>query len=60
MLDGSKVSANDFPESLFIDARIHDPVLGYTFVWDVDFNILREYVADFNAGQWPATPITQP
>lgn len=60
MLDGSKIAARDFPESLFTGGRIRDPVLGYTFVWDVDFNILRQYVMDFNAGDWPASPITQP
>jgi LCP family protein required for cell wall assembly len=60
MLDSSKIAARDFPESLFTGTRIHDPVLGYTFIWNVDFNILREYVAAFNAADWPATPVIQP
>ncbi|RME90227.1 MAG: hypothetical protein D6770_02955 [Anaerolineae bacterium] len=45
-----------FPAELFKGTRIHDPVLGYTFVWDVDFNLLRAYVGYFNAGTWPASP----
>lgn len=60
MLNASSITPREFPEDLFTGTRIHDPVLGYTFVWDVDFNILRQYVTDFNAGQWPAQPITQP
>lgn len=60
LLSGGNVVARDFPESLFTGSRVHDPVLGYTFVWDVDFSTLREYVAAFNAGQWPSSPITQP
>lgn len=60
MINESNITAREFPEDLFTGTRVHDPVLGYTFVWDVDFNILRQYVAEFNAGQWPAQPITQP
>ncbi len=47
-----------FPEELFKGTRINDPVLGYTFVWDVDFNLLRAYVAHFMAGTWPTTLLT--
>lgn len=60
MLQSSDIVSRDFPEALFTGTRVNDPVLGYTFVWDVDFNILKQYVTDFNAGQWPSTPITQP
>lgn len=43
-----------FPEELFKQARQFDPVFGKTiFVWDVDFNILREYITKFNEGTWP-------
>ncbi len=60
MINSSNITAREFPEDLFTGSRVHDPVLGYTFVWDVNFDILRQYVADFNAGRWPAEPITQP
>lgn len=43
-----------FPEELFTGTRIYDPVFdGRVFIWDVDFNILRDYVTRFNAGAWP-------
>jgi len=43
-----------FPQELFKNARIFDPVFNKNvFIWDVDFNILRDYVARFQAGTWP-------
>ncbi|SRR6266496_905600 len=43
-----------FPENLFKQSRILDPVFGKrVFIWDVDFNILRDYVKQFNEGTWP-------
>jgi len=43
-----------FPEELFTQTRIYDPVFkGRVFIWDVDFNILRDYVKRFNEGTWP-------
>ena len=43
-----------FPEELFTQTRIYDPVFkANVFVWDVDFDILREYIAQFQAGNWP-------
>ncbi len=50
----------DFPPELFTPSRVQDPVLGYTFVWDVDFNMLRAYVQYFNRGTWPETPLAKP
>ena len=51
-----------FPEQDFTATRIYDPVFkGRVFIWDVDFNILRDYVTQFNQGTWPivgATPET--
>jgi LCP family protein required for cell wall assembly len=45
-----------FPEENFTATRIYDPVFkGRVFIWDVDFNILRDYVAQFNQGTWPAS-----
>ncbi|MFN8411394.1 MAG: LCP family protein [Anaerolineales bacterium] len=43
-----------FPQELFKEDRIYDPVFKKrVFVWDVDFNIMRDYVARFQAGTWP-------
>lgn len=48
-----------FPSELFKEARVDDPVFGKrVFIWDVDFNILRDYVIQFNAGTWP--PLESP
>ena len=56
-LNTSAIQPVDFPQDLFTGTRIQDPVLGYTFVWDVDFGVLRQYVQDFNEGAWPTQPI---
>lgn len=43
-----------FPEEHFKSTRILDPVFGKkVFIWDVDFDILRDYILQFNAGTWP-------
>jgi LCP family protein required for cell wall assembly len=48
-----------FPQDLFKETRVYDPVFKKNvFIWDVDFNILRDYVARFNAGLWPGLSTT--
>ncbi len=51
-----------FPEELFTPGRqIPDPYSKNphgTFIWNVDYNILRDYVAQFNAGTWPPYSFT--
>jgi LCP family protein required for cell wall assembly len=43
-----------FPQELFKETRIYDPVFDKNvFVWDVDFDILRDYVTQFQNGSWP-------
>ena len=43
-----------FPEEHFKSTRILDPVFDKkVFIWDVDFEVLRDYIARFNAGTWP-------
>lgn len=43
-----------FPEEHFKQSREYDPVFKKrVFIWDVDFEILREYVRQFNDGAWP-------
>ena len=54
-LKGEDVNFVSFPQELFEGSRMYDPVFdGRVFIWDVDFDILRDYVARFNAGTWPA------
>jgi LCP family protein required for cell wall assembly len=46
-----------FPQEHFKTKRQYDPVFkGNVFIWDVDFEILRDYVAQFNQGTWPQPP----
>jgi len=48
------ISFAAFPEELFKQARQFDPVFGKSvFIWDVDFDTLRDYVTQFNEGTWP-------
>lgn len=60
---GTRLKSEDitfvsFPQELFEGTRIYDPVFkGRVFIWDVDYDILRDYVARFNAGTWPAPAI---
>jgi hypothetical protein len=44
-----------FPEELFEQDRTYDPVFKKeVFTWNVDYNILRDYVARFQLGLWPS------
>ena len=56
-LPRENIALYNFPESLFTGSRIYDPEFPEqkkgVFYWKVDFNILRVYVADFQAGSWP-------
>ena len=57
---GTQIQADDiafvsFPQEYFKPSRIYDPVFkGRVFIWDVDFDVLRDHVAQFNQGTWPA------
>ena len=49
-----------FPQQLFEQDRTYDPLFKkYVFTWDVDYDILREYVQRFNSGNWPYAASTQ-
>jgi LCP family protein required for cell wall assembly len=60
MLAPEKIVAVNFPEDLFTGTRVNDPVLGSTFVWNVNFDLLRDYVQYFNQRVWPASPLQSP
>ena len=55
-----------FPQELFTQTRVLDPVFDKrVFIWDVDFEILKDYVDQFQAGTWPvplpaANPTDEP
>jgi len=50
-----------FPEELFKPSRQIPDLLTHNpngaFIWDADFEILRNYVAQFQEGTWPPAPI---
>lgn len=51
---GQDIVFASFPSELFKRAKIYDPSLkDTTFVFDTDFNILRDYIGRFEAGTWP-------
>lgn len=55
-LPRQNITFYSFPEYLFTGTRIYDPVFNKdVFIWDADFNVLRQYVAQFQAGLWPAS-----
>jgi len=50
-----------FPQEYFKQARQYDPVFKKNiFIWDVDFDIIRDYVSQFNNGTWPNQSTPQP
>ena len=53
-LKGADIVFLNWNEDTFTGTRVDDPVLGYTFIWDVDFNLMREYIAAFERGEWLA------
>jgi LCP family protein required for cell wall assembly len=57
-LTGYDISFVSFPQEIFEGTRVFDPVFdGRIFVWDVDYDVLRDYVLRFNLGTWPAPDI---
>ena len=55
-LPHQNIAMYSFPEELFTGTRIYDPVFKKNvFIWDTDFLVLRNYVAQFQSGSWPAS-----
>jgi LCP family protein required for cell wall assembly len=51
----SSIVFTAFPQELFMPEEVYDPVLDQdVFIWDANFNSLRSYVAQFEAGTWPS------
>ena len=49
-LDADKIEFVTFPEKLFKNSRVQDPVLGNTSILDADFSVLKTYVQKFEDG----------
>jgi LCP family protein required for cell wall assembly len=55
MIQPENVVFVSFPQEYFKQSKIYDPVFKKeVFIWDVDFRTLRDLVAQFQAGEWPA------
>lgn len=52
-ITGSNITFLNWPEDIFKGTRVNDSILGRTFILDVDFAVIRDYVSAFNLGQWP-------
>ena len=45
-----------FPRELFYSAEVYDSVLQQNvLIWEANFDTLRRYVSEFQAGTWPAS-----
>jgi LCP family protein required for cell wall assembly len=52
----SNILFTSFPREIFKSAEVYDPVLEQdVFIWEADFNRLRGYVSEFQAGTWPSS-----
>ena len=52
----SNITFASFPRELFKSEEVYDPVLEQdVFIWETDFNRLRGYVSEFQAGTWPSS-----
>jgi len=51
-LNADNIGFVNFPDDLFENTRVQDPVLGNTSIISVDFGILKAYVKKFEDGTW--------
>ncbi len=60
-LQPENIIFSSFPENLFTQDRIYDPVFKKeVFYWNTDFATLRDYVSQFNNGTWPLASAPAP
>jgi LCP family protein required for cell wall assembly len=52
LLEPENIKPLVFPDELLTGTRVRDPVLGNTFIWEANFDELRELVGRFNDGTW--------
>jgi len=55
-LETKNIVFNNFPDNLFKNGRVQDPVLGNTSIVEADFDVLKGFVDSFNHGNWPRSP----
>ncbi|HXD09881.1 MAG TPA: LCP family protein, partial [Anaerolineales bacterium] len=53
-LEPQNIIFTNFPEDIFTQDRVYDPVFNKSvFVWNADYDRVRDYVNQFNSGEWP-------
>jgi polyisoprenyl-teichoic acid--peptidoglycan teichoic acid transferase len=53
-MDKSEIVFGEIPDSYYKQSSIYDPNMHETtFIWDIDFNVIRSYVNQFQTGLWP-------
>jgi anionic cell wall polymer biosynthesis LytR-Cps2A-Psr (LCP) family protein len=54
-IEPQNIVFSSFPQDLFEQGRTYDPVFKKSvFTWEVDHEILRDYIQRFNSGEWPS------
>jgi len=58
-IEPQNIIFTSFPQDLFEQGRTYDPVFKKgVFTWKVDYDILRDYIQQFNNGEWPVAGIS--
>ncbi len=53
-MDSTDLSFAEIPDSYYVQSKIYNPDIHQNvFIWDIDFNVIRSYVNDFQSGLWP-------
>ena len=53
-VEPQNIILTSFPQEYFEQGRTYDPVFKKSvFTWDVDYDILRDHIQQFNNGEWP-------
>jgi LCP family protein required for cell wall assembly len=53
-MNGSDLNFAEIPDSYYSQGNIYDPNMNLnTFIWNIDFNVIRQYVSAFQSGRWP-------
>jgi LCP family protein required for cell wall assembly len=53
-MDSADLRFAEIPTSYYTQSTIYDPdIHANVFIWNIDFNVIRSYVSDFQSGRWP-------
>jgi len=53
-MDNTDLKFAEIPQSYYVQSSIYSPDMHKDlFIWDIDFDVIRSYVKEFQSGQWP-------